>query len=159
MKVFAMSASNNSVPRFPPPPQYYKTFISDEDVGRSPPKPPIDDKEIFNVFGRQWSLEPELPMSSTYGDKLRLEFASLQKAMRKVLETLQTETNEGYMDDVAAVNNSFDALSSSLRSYRYHEARATVVEHLEKQIQRKELCIQDIDDSVLEIKDELRKCV
>ena len=79
-----MSASNNSVPRFPPPPQYYKTFVSDDDIRRTPPKPPVDDKETFNVFGRQWSLEQELPMSSTYRDRLGLEFIALQKAMRKV---------------------------------------------------------------------------
>ena len=84
-----MSASNNSVPRYPPPPQYYKTFISDEDVRRAPPKPPVDDKKIFNVLGRQWSLEQELPMSSTYRDRLRLEFIALQKAMRKVLKPKQ----------------------------------------------------------------------
>eukprot|EP00944_MAST-04C_sp_MAST-4C-sp1_P013678 g13678.t1 len=154
-----MSASNNSVPRYPPPPQYYKTFISDEDVRRAPPKPPVDDKKIFNVLGRQWSLEQELPMSSTYGDKLRLEFIVLQKAMREVLETLQTEAKEGYMDDVAAVNNSFEAMTTLLRSYRYHEARAAVVEHLEKQIQCKESSIKDLDDSILEIREELRKCV
>ena len=98
-------------------------------------------------------------MSSTYGDKLRLEFIVLQKAMREVLETLQTEAKEGYMDDVAAVNNSFEAMTSLLRSYRYHEARAAVVEHLEKQIQCKESSIKDLDDSILEIREELRKCV
>ena len=154
-----MSASNNSVPRYPPPPQYYKTFISDEDVRRAPPKPPVDDKKIFNVLGRQWSLEQELPMSSTYGDKLRLEFIVLQKAMREVLETLQTEAKEGYMDDVAAVNNSFEAMTTLLRSYRYHEARAAVVEHLEKQIQCKESSIEEIDDSISQIREELRKCM
>ena len=35
-----MAVNNNSVPRFPPPPAFYKTFLTDEDIQREPPKPP-----------------------------------------------------------------------------------------------------------------------
>ena len=154
-----MAVNNNSVPRFPPPPAFYKTFLTDEDIQREPPKPPNNEKEIFNIFGKQWGVEDELPVNSTYNESLQSNFKQLQKAMQKVLETLESTEKDGYMDDVEQINKYFSKIQALLKSYRYHEARANIVTHLEQQVQRKEDSIEELDQTIADIKQKLERCL
>eukprot|EP00943_MAST-04B_sp_MAST-4B-sp1_P002239 g2239.t1 len=152
---------DNSVPRFPPPPKIYKTFLSDEDIKREPPKPPSDEAEIFNILGNRWVLEAEmeLPADSKYQTLFKEDFKLLRASMRKLLETLGSNKKEGYMKDVESVNSNFLKIKTRLKSFRYHEARANIVTHLEQQIHRKETSIKELDKVISEIKQNLANCL
>jgi hypothetical protein len=152
---------DNSVPRFPPPPNIYKTFLSEEDIKREPPKPPSDEAEIFNVFGNSWVLEAEmeLPAGIKYQTLFKEDFKLLRISMRKVLETLGSNVKEGYMKDVESVNSIFLKIQTRLKSFRYHEARANIVTHLERQIHRKETSIKELNKVILDIKQNIANCL
>ncbi|CAN6460332.1 unnamed protein product [Victoria cruziana] len=149
-----MSATSSAYP--PPPPFYrlYKDYLQDPTSAPEPP-PPIEG--TYMLYGSNYTTDDVLPsledqgVRQLYPKDLNIDY---KKELRKLNRELQLhileladvliERPSQYARRVEEISVIFKNLHHLLNSLRPHQARATLIHILEKQIQQRKKAVDDI---------------
>eukprot|EP00249_Psilotum_nudum_P013150 c24180_g1_i1 orf=464-976(+) len=157
---------------YPPPPPYYKLYREylDSPESAPPPPPPIDG--TYTMFGCSYSTDDVLPsleeqgVRQLYPKGSNIDYKKELKSLSRELMLLTLELADVLVErpsqyarrveDMALVLRNIHHLLNSLRP---HQARATLIHMLEKQIERRKQAVGDVrrrrEEARLLLKDSL----
>ncbi|THU70893.1 hypothetical protein C4D60_Mb08t29790 [Musa balbisiana] len=153
---------------YPPPPPYYRLYKDYLEDPESAPEPPPPVQGTYPLFGATYTTDVVLPtledqgvrqlypkgpsIGITYASSLFLvdfkrELTSLNRELQlHILELADVlvERPSQYARRVEDISLIFKNLHHLLNSLRPHQARATLIHILERQIQQRKQAIEDI---------------
>ncbi|XP_039114936.1 mediator of RNA polymerase II transcription subunit 7a-like [Dioscorea cayenensis subsp. rotundata] len=142
---------------FPPPPPYYRLYKDYIDDPKSAPEPPPPLQESFPLFGQHFTIDLVLPSLEDQGVRqlypkspiidFKKELTSLNRELQlHILELADVlvERPSQYARRVEDISLIFKNLHHLLNSLRPHQARATLIHILERQIQRRKEAVDDV---------------
>ncbi|XP_020585009.1 mediator of RNA polymerase II transcription subunit 7a-like [Phalaenopsis equestris] len=149
-----MAATSSSYP--PPPPYYrlYKDFLEDP---KSAPEPPSPIQGLYSLYGATYTTDVVLPSledqgvrqlypkgpNIDYKKELRSLNRELQLHILELADVLVDRPSQ-YARRVEEISLIFKNLHHLLNSLRPHQARATLIHILERQIQHRKQAVEDI---------------
>ncbi|XP_020108686.1 mediator of RNA polymerase II transcription subunit 7a-like isoform X1 [Ananas comosus] len=142
---------------YPPPPPYYRLYKDYERDPASAPDPPPPIQGAFPLFGATYTTDVVLPTLEDQGVRqlypkgpnidIKKELRSLNRELQlHILELadILVERPSQYARKVEDISLIFKNMHHLLNSLRPHQARATLIHILERQIQRRKQAVEDI---------------
>ncbi|CAL9039843.1 mediator of RNA polymerase II transcription subunit 7a-like [Musa acuminata AAA Group] len=142
---------------YPPPPPYYRLYKDYLEDPESAPEPPPPVQGTYPLFGATYTTDVVLPSLEDQGVRqlypkgptidFKRELTSLNRELQlHILELADVlvERPSQYARRVEDISLIFKNLHHLLNSLRPHQARATLIHILERQIQQRKQAIEDI---------------
>ncbi|KAK1397639.1 Mediator of RNA polymerase II transcription subunit 7 [Heracleum sosnowskyi] len=142
---------------FPPPPPFYRLYKDYIQNPQSAPEPPPPIQGTYVLFGASYTTDDALPSLEEQGVRqlypkgpnvdFKKELKSLNRELQlHILELadILVERPSQYARKVEDISLIFKNMHHLLNSLRPHQARATLIHMLERQIQRRKQAVEDI---------------
>ncbi|CAH9125421.1 unnamed protein product [Cuscuta epithymum] len=146
-----------STATYPPPPPFYKLYKGYLKDSKSAPEPPPPIEGTYVLYGCNYTTEDVLPSLEDQGVRqlypkgpnidFKKELRSLNRELQlHILELadILVERPSQYARRVEEISLIFKNLHHLLNSLRPHQARATIIHILERQIQQRKQAVEDI---------------
>lgn len=146
-----------STATYPPPPPFYKLYKDYLNDPRSAPEPPPPIEGTYILYGCNYTTDDVLPSLEDQGVHqlypkgpnidFKKELRSLNRELQlHILELadILVDRPSQYARRVEEISLIFKNLHHLLNSLRPHQARATLIHILERQIERRKQAIEDI---------------